>query len=1126
MNIQPAPGAIRDSIKVAEEFVTPSVQQLPVVDGEIIGDLAMPLASSLTIGEAFHSQTEAVDSQIALTMAKSNAANSISGIGITNDKFKILPTSAPQLESATAHLQILETNSTVPSGAPIADQMPSGVGSFTASGTPLTALPPSIQSQSAMTKEQMFLESEEFKKLPPHLKAIHRKKAAESRQGSGDVTPQSGSVPGSNASSPEMKPQYQTSMTKEQMFLESEDFKKLPPHLKAIHRKKAADSQLGSGDVTPQSGSVSGSNASSPDMKPQYQTSMTKEQMFLESEDFKKLPPHLKAIRRKKAAESQMGSGDVTPQSGSVSGSNASSPDMKPQSQIAMAKEQMFLESEDFKKLPPHLKSIHRKKAAESQPSSGPASPERGSASGSNISSPNMVPHVSTFQVQTQSASTTIRRKFPTLQLYTPPHLRGPKANIADGLGELPLANAIISPTPPVPESNGSSLGSQEREISDIDITNIPPHLRHKYFKKATPPEKPQLTKVPLVGGNASPPAMDSNNPTSRSYLRPISPLTLNGQTSTVLGNVLDPNDCQPGLSSSSASSIQKPHNSGTDSSVKVVSAAVYPRGFFSQQPPPTDGRPVRTLWEETCSFIIPESKEPKKAQSMSPLDVPSTDQIARAVDIGAIYSATARAKRTGVAADDIAALIGAREHANEWLPKSSPDSDSSDTASSVSDGSNQKNTPGDTWQEFVKDINGPNPRRGRDLRRSPANQLAAQKSSPTQKPRPIQNSSPVQKSTPIQISTSVQKFISVQKSTPIENSHPVQVYEGKGFPSVEGKVSGTPKGWGVGTALSTIVPKAQIQKTTTSINTHAATPVEPSASAKLVQSIIPTILTAPNTTSPIGNADVVFPTAPNTVSRQKAADMEINLRACGGLTQYRTVNPSLRDNLVIDASVRAPHNTYHKFQYNEQSHKKYQKNQYNGQSYEKETYPSISGYVPDAVDFVERNPINEPSIAVTTNANRNTKPTINQVESAVLIETKGKLATTAAVVAICKSNNLTLNPTMLIRSIPSYDDNHIEETLKQRPRVRIPQTAPFPAPKLNTQGYFIESQAQPSHFARVNHMMVQVPPHMRARANLEHGYVDGDYQLVNSNAGVAGPKLDGANWEFAQTRDSMMAVA
>jgi len=83
----------------------------------------------------------------------------------------------------------------------------------------------------------------------------------------------------------------------------------------------------------------------------------------------------------------------------------------------------------------------------------------------------------------------------------------------------------------------------------------------------------------------------------------------------------------------------------------------------------------VRTMYKETCSFIVPETKTnigtKQVAKAILALDVPFTEQIAKAIDIGARYSATARANREAVAAGDIATLIGTPEkyhsHANNY---------------------------------------------------------------------------------------------------------------------------------------------------------------------------------------------------------------------------------------------------------------------------------------------------------------------------------------------------------------------------------------------------------------------------------------------------------------------------
>ena len=55
----------------------------------------------------------------------------------------------------------------------------------------------------------------------------------------------------------------------------------------------------------------------------------------------------------------------------------------------------------------------------------------------------------------------------------------------------------------------------------------------------------------------------------------------------------------------------------------------------------------------------------------------------------------------------------------------------------------------------------------------------------------------------------------------------------------------------------------------------------------------------------------------------------------------------------------------------------------------------------------------------------------------------------------------------------------------------------------------------------------MQAPPHIRARAKLNCGkYIDGEYKSVNANAEVPVLQFDGAEWEFAQTRKSMVIAA
>jgi len=56
---------------------------------------------------------------------------------------------------------------------------------------------------------------------------------------------------------------------------------------------------------------------------------------------------------------------------------------------------------------------------------------------------------------------------------------------------------------------------------------------------------------------------------------------------------------------------------------------------------------------------------------------------------------------------------------------------------------------------------------------------------------------------------------------------------------------------------------------------------------------------------------------------------------------------------------------------------------------------------------------------------------------------------------------------------------------------------------------------------------IMQAPPHIRARAKLNCGkYIDGEYKSVNANAEVPVLQFDGAEWEFAQTRKSMVIAA
>jgi len=258
-------------------------------------------------------------------------------------------------------------------------------------------------------------------------------------------------------------------------------------------------------------------------------------------------------------------------------------------------------------------------------------------------------------------------KKLPTLPIYSPPHLRATKGNASEDPG-MPLANATTSTTPCLHESNGEQKSNEEQKCHDIDLAKVPPHLRHKYIKKTTPPGISKATELPLVDGNASPSTMVSNASASGSNLRSISPLTLDGQTSNLVGKVTGPNDRQLGSLVSAEVAVQKPHDNTTDSTFKPISTASYPRGFFSceQQGPPADGRPGRFKYEETTSFVVPETKPKagtkKVAKDILALDVPFTDQIARAIDIGAKFAATARAKRMGIAADDLAALVGPPE--------------------------------------------------------------------------------------------------------------------------------------------------------------------------------------------------------------------------------------------------------------------------------------------------------------------------------------------------------------------------------------------------------------------------------------------------------------------------------
>ncbi|KAF8427050.1 hypothetical protein EV426DRAFT_707312 [Tirmania nivea] len=849
------------------------------------------------------------------------------------------------------------------------------------------------------------------------------------------------------------------------------------------------------------------------------------------------------------ANDNHYGSG---PYPGSDTPPIASPPDMEPKTLIT--KEQMFLASDEFKRLPPHLKVIHKKKAMESQLGSGAVSPQNGSGSTptSNTPSPVMKPHTSTSEAQERSAP----RKLPTLPLYTPPHLRAQGANASGSPKheDMPLGSATTSPTPSVIESDSSSTSSH-KEISDIDMTKIPPHLRHKYRKRAIPSETSELAAMPLTAGNAAPSIMESNSSTPSSYLAPISPLTLNEHASTVAGKVAAPHDVrnEPSFSPISPTSTEKRQGNATDSIIKPTPTAAYPRGFFSQHSPPSDGRLVRTLYEETCSFIIPKA-EPKAgtkkvAKAILALDVPFPEQIARAVDIGAKYSATARAIRKAVAADDIAAFIGTPEHADGWLPKPSPETvrDSGDSTGSVTDGQSQKHSPGDSWQKMVSGIVTPraqNTNRGREPRRSPGSQSGGS-------PSAQNNSSPASQVNKQRPGDSWQKIVSgivtpeaqitrgreprrlsgsqsggsppaqsgLSQASQVNKQSPGDPWQ-KIVSSVEGKVSGFSTGREVATPPvdSTIIPKTHNTKGDIDLKMHAAPSVEAQSTQKFVlpphiarlqrNSVI--INTLP--TSSIedrAKADIAAPIAPSTVPLQAVADMK------SGWAQYRALDTSVNDKpFVTEDSVKT-------------SHSAPKPNQYNNQAWEK-ALPSTPGHAPTVVNVAERNSINELSVS---GCNGNTRPAPTLIKNAESTETNREGATTSEPLSICQNSNCrTLSPTLSIQAIPSYDGNYFEDddssaqTVKHKPRVRIPHAALFPPRMVMNQGasaVTIESQAKPSPIPWLSYMMTQAPPHIRARAKLNRGrYVDGAYKTVNVHAGVPIPKYEGEEWEFAQTRN------
>lgn len=334
-------------------------------------------------------------------------------------------------------------------------------------------------------------------------------------------------------------------------------------------------------------------------------------------------------------------------------------------------------------------------------------------------------------------------------------------------------------------------------------------------------------------------------------------------------------------------------------------------------------------------------------------------------------------------------------------------------------------------------------------------------------------------------------------------------------FPSAEGNIPGDPMERNVSTPsanLSTTVPKAQIHKADTTTSTHIATSVEqgtlssklpqnfvlPSDTARLQRDSVITSTLSTNSieTHFIGNLGKVDVVGPSTAPLKKAPDMQFEITACGGWAQYTTTDSSPSNNpLIVEDPVSLLHATR-------------KLNQSNKPVWEP---PAASTLEHGAVYLAER-------------------------QRKEFIGTKKKWHTAAEPTVTCENpNDLTLSPTLSIQSVTPYSDNHTEDdgseqTVKPRPRVCIPPTAPFPAPMAIVQesaAVPVESQITPAPIPWLSRMIMQAPPHIRARAKLNCGkYIDGEYKSVNANAGVPVPQFDGAEWEFAQTRKSMVIAA